>query len=863
MGTGAQFERFDGSSSTGMIGKGLYKSTDGNTFTILPSTVPAANATRDGWSAINAVAVDPTNDNRISAATKGGLQLSTDGGSTWSCAATNTIGNCIANIQDVKIADDGTVIIVTSGSVMISADGSTGSFTFVTGTETPGGERTIVKFAPSNNDTVWALSETGGHLRGLYVSGDRGSTWRLAQGPVTNIWDENSGLFGDNGQAYYDLALGVNPQDAGTAYVGGVQLWRYDGALTRIANEFGQLAFNVHSDKHDIVFDPHNPNKMLIASDGGVTVSYNQGYTYFPASKGYTTFSCYSVAFDADGKMMGGSQDNGTVEVTRDNVDFGLGTGLEGEDIRGGDGFHCDYSQMTNIGFASIYYQDFARGVDGAAMGRICTGGGVGPACDQGSFYTVGRLWENAKDDTSKDSIVFDNTNGKQAIQQGNGNDKNFDFDIHFVYDAAQLVEGSVRVYAGNQSLTDVSGLFVGDGTGTITYSGNSKGSLTVQFDNPPSSTETIWVEFETEFMAGDQVELISNTNFMPVDYTLPMNIGPGDVLKVADPVQSIFAAGMIGGVSITRNALRLDIAVDDMEWIDITSGISGTVSCIEFSTDGNHMFVGTGHFGGSTVYRVSGLNDLYSSVDIGNITVTNLGNLGGSVTGIGVDPNNPDNVVATSGNYGQSDFVWRSTNATTATGNAFTSIQGNLPEMPCFDAVIMVEKPNACVIGTDMGVFSTDDLYANPVVWTDENSTMAHTPVFAVRQQAVGYGNNRGQIYLGTHGRGMWESTAGTGIGEFSEADFTGGVDLITELTVFPNPMTTNGTISFILNKEAAATIMIYDMTGKVVKAIDAATYIQGANAVNFNVDRLGQGTYFATVESNDSRKVTKFIVM
>ncbi len=195
VGTGAQFESFDGSGSSGMIGKGLYKSTDGNTFTILPSTVPAANATSDGWSAINAVAVDPTNDNRVFAATKGGLQVSSDGGSTWSCAATNAIGNCIANVQDVKIADDGTVMIVTSGTVLVSPDGSTGSFSSVTGSETPGGGRTVIKFAPSNNDTAWALSETGGHLRGLYVSTDRGSTWALAQGPVTNIWDENSGLF--------------------------------------------------------------------------------------------------------------------------------------------------------------------------------------------------------------------------------------------------------------------------------------------------------------------------------------------------------------------------------------------------------------------------------------------------------------------------------------------------------------------------------------------------------------------------------------------------------------------------------------------------------------------------------------------
>ncbi|MBL4651834.1 MAG: hypothetical protein JKY53_03070, partial [Flavobacteriales bacterium] len=414
VGTGCSFENFDGSGSSGMIGKGLYKSTDGETFTILTSTLPAANATGDGWAHINGIAVDPTNDNRVFAATKGGLMLTEDGGTTWDVAAFNTAGFTVASGNDVRIADDGTVLYAAGGKVMHSPDGDIGSFIYVTGTGTPTGSRTIVKFAPSNNDTVWALSASGGELGGFYLSTDRGETWSYDQGENSGVgFGSCCGLF--NGQANYDLALGVNPKDASTVYIGGVQLWRYDGSLTRIAGEFGGGEFNVHSDKHDVYFDPHNPNKMFVASDGGIHVSYNQGQTYFSASKGYNTFSCYGIALDKDGTMMGGAQDNGTWSVDN-SVAGGIFTGLEGTNVGGGDGYDCDYSQITNISFSTIYSQAFSRGIDGASMGSMCTSGSPGPICDQGSFYTVGRLWENENDPTSQTTIVFTNTNAPQAI---------------------------------------------------------------------------------------------------------------------------------------------------------------------------------------------------------------------------------------------------------------------------------------------------------------------------------------------------------------------------------------------------------------------------------------------------------------
>ena len=74
---------------------------------------------------------------------------------------------------------------------------------------------------------------------------------------------------------------------------------------------------------------------------------------------------------------------------------------------------------------------------------------------------------------------------------------------------------------------------------------------------------------------------------------------------------------------------------------------------------------------------------------------------------------------------------------------------------------------------------------------------------------------------------------------------------------------MTTNGALTFELAENTVATIQIFDMSGKLVKSLPVKRYNAGMNTVEFNVSQLGQGTYFTTVESNDSRKVAKFVVM
>ncbi len=62
-------------------------------------------------------------------------------------------------------------------------------------------------------------------------------------------------------------------------FIGGVEIWRYDGNITRVATEFGGPPFGdvnpsyVHADKHYIYFSPNDERRAYVTSDGGVSVT--------------------------------------------------------------------------------------------------------------------------------------------------------------------------------------------------------------------------------------------------------------------------------------------------------------------------------------------------------------------------------------------------------------------------------------------------------------------------------------------------------------------------------------------------------------------------------------------------------------
>lgn len=121
----------------------------------------------------------------------------------------------------------------------------------------------------ANNQTIYASVENNDRLfNGLYRSTDGGGTWSQMQ-PYN--------IFGcSNGNCYYDLTVGVDPQDSRRVYLGFVNMYRStDGGAN-----FTQIGGNdIHDDHHALVFSPSShwvgpaPTKLYVGTDGGIATS--------------------------------------------------------------------------------------------------------------------------------------------------------------------------------------------------------------------------------------------------------------------------------------------------------------------------------------------------------------------------------------------------------------------------------------------------------------------------------------------------------------------------------------------------------------------------------------------------------------
>jgi|GEM_PF-635848 len=849
-GTGSTFENFnkhDGRAqgSPGFVGNGVYEYVP-STQTVLPvlvnsGTIPNNNGNETGLNVINAIAAKGerlyigTGDGMLYADPTAGTYPTTTG--LW----TNPIYLSFptlkqeAVIQDIDVSSNGSMIVCLANKVYYSSSDADNSFT-----EVPfsGMDRISAAIAPSDPNYIYLLVSKGivqgpiisYELNGLYLS----TSFDVNNAPVFEnvvpsgaktidpfLQNEGTG----SGQGDYDQAIAVDPSNRGRCLVGGVQLYEFDlvpgsnpvgGSWTKIAhlNENGS-SYYMHADKHTIFWK--DPNTIYFGTDGGIFKSTNGGATWTEKNLGYNTTTFFSVAKNDLGWILGGAQDNGCQMITFG--EFGGPTPYSAYEVTGGDGFDVEFSSFAGgIAFTTSQYGKYFRTLLGGGNASYFYDEEF-TACEDnscGEFNTAMAYWET---DNINDTLTSDS--------------------IEITFDAVDtLYPGEFYPY---KSLSNSS---------TIYYT-------------PDVIT--------------------------PVDTT--------DTLYWPDYIQNKMAFGLsYGSVYLTRQASNLGASFID--WIMLAGSsstpdaFSGAALTMEFSPDGNSLFVGTD---GGSLYRIDNLSagggigpidSLYMyndsiKMDVRSpshvVTCTRLQTFTfRAITGIAIDPNDPNNVIVTLGNYGETDYIYRSTDAMGS--GTFVSIQGPtspgtgyLPKMPVYDAEIDFVDNDRVIIGTEWGAFGSDNAFgtASAVEWYEENNGLAHVPVFAVRQETKYNltdpdGNYlSGMYYLGTHGRGFYTSSSYvTGIDDPYEELISKTDKFVSNLNVYPNPMNNVGNISFNLKNNSKTIAKIYSLTGKLVKAIDFGYLAKGEHNENFDASNFSIGSYIVSIESGNNRSIAKFIV-
>ena len=201
-GTGEGFYNADG-----IQGNGIMKTTDkGATWSQLSST-----ATDPNFSYVNRLAVDPTNEDVVVAATNSGIFKTTDGGSAWSKVYSSKVPDMRANPSNFN-----TIFASTSLGVIRSHDA--GNTWVLPNKAKFGGGRIEIATALSDTNRLYASVDTTPNK--IYSTFDGGDTWI----EVTEEDGSDKKWLGDQG--WYDNTIGVNPFDENIIYFGGIDLWK-------------------------------------------------------------------------------------------------------------------------------------------------------------------------------------------------------------------------------------------------------------------------------------------------------------------------------------------------------------------------------------------------------------------------------------------------------------------------------------------------------------------------------------------------------------------------------------------------------------------------------------------------------------
>ncbi|NAS31035.1 glycosyl hydrolase [Flavobacteriaceae bacterium R38] len=244
--------------------RGLYKSTDGG---------KTWNKTLgdDEWTGVTDIQIDPRNPDRLYAATwqrhrtvaaymgggpKSGIHRSDDGGESWT-----KLSKGLPTSQMGKIG---------------------------------------LAISPQQSDIVYAAIELDQRTGGVYRSPDGGITWEK----------RSSAVSGATGPHYYQ-ELYASPHHFERLYLVDVRMQISDdgGKTFTVMKEESK-----HSDNHAIAFKKHDPNYLLVGTDGGLYESFDLAENWrFVDNLPLTQF--YKMALDDSApfyNIYGGTQDNST-----------------------------------------------------------------------------------------------------------------------------------------------------------------------------------------------------------------------------------------------------------------------------------------------------------------------------------------------------------------------------------------------------------------------------------------------------------------------------------------------------------------------------------------------------------------------
>ena len=344
-------------------GDGVYKSTDGG--------ASFKNMGLKNSEHIGKILIDPRDANTVYVAAQGplwapggdrGLYKTTDGGATWLKILDISENTGVSDIAlDPKRPDTlyaasyqrrrHVGVLIAGGpesAIYKSEDGGARWRKLETGLPTGEIGRIGLAVSPINPAVVYAQIAAAEDQSGFFRSENRGETWRKMSDYICV-------------DPQYYMELFPDPHRFDRVYAMDVIMGVTDNG-GRSFEEVGSR--HMHVDNHALVFDPDDPDYLMLGNDGGVYESWDRGETWkFIANLPITQF--YRVAVDNDQpfyNVYGGTQDNATLGgPSRTNHHHGI-RNQDWINVLGGDGFQARVDPTDpNIVYAQYQYAGIVR----------------------------------------------------------------------------------------------------------------------------------------------------------------------------------------------------------------------------------------------------------------------------------------------------------------------------------------------------------------------------------------------------------------------------------------------------------------------------------------------------------------------
>jgi PKD repeat protein len=285
---------------------GIYKSVDGG------ASWAAANSTV-GTSMAVEILMDPTDTNKLVAATRGGIYRTTNGGASW----TQTQAGTFRDMKAKPVANGQTLYAATATAFYVSTNFGSTWTAITSGLTIPSGNGGMrIAVSPADTNRVYVATTHGNGV--VFKSTNSGTSFTTVYNSTSQCITCYTASTTSGSQYDYDFDITSNPTNANELLLVAHAVWRSTDGGTTWSQKTNWWA-NVHTDMHQIDWNPYNNAQIWTANDGGVWMSTDTlAATWSPRSDGLGATEVYHAAQSPVVRdlISIGTQDNGELYYT-------------------------------------------------------------------------------------------------------------------------------------------------------------------------------------------------------------------------------------------------------------------------------------------------------------------------------------------------------------------------------------------------------------------------------------------------------------------------------------------------------------------------------------------------------------------